>query len=82
MTPQQTLTKIINSIIDPSYVDNFQINQIDSPIAGITQLDIQAESAIIGQIIGKQGKIIKSLRIIMAMAYPNQRFNIQVNNLS
>ncbi len=78
MTPQDTLTKLISAIVEPNLATDFRIDQAESPISGITQLNISAPSTTIGQIIGKQGKIIKSLRILMAIAYPNQKFNIQI----
>lgn len=79
MTPQDTLTKLIAAVVEPNLSTDFQVTTAESVISGITELNIKAPSQTIGQIIGKQGKIIKSLRILMAIAYPNQRFNIQIS---
>jgi len=78
MTPQDTLQKIIQAITQVDLKDQIVVTQVESDLAGITQLNITSPQEIIGQIIGKQGKIIKSLRILMAIAFPNQRFNIQI----
>lgn len=78
MTPQDTLQKIIQAITQIDLKDKIIVTQVESDLAGITQLNISTPQEIIGQIIGKQGKIIKSLRILMAIAYPSQRFNIQI----
>jgi predicted RNA-binding protein YlqC (UPF0109 family) len=78
MTPQDTLQKIIQAITQPDFKDKIMVTQAESVLTEITELNISAPQEIIGQIIGKQGKIIKSLRILMAIAFPNQRFNIQI----
>ena len=77
MTPDKTLEKIIKSILsEPQHIS---VSQQPSPIGDdITELNITAPQSTIGQIIGKQGKIIKSLRILMAIAFPQQKFNIQI----
>ncbi len=77
MTPDKTLEKIINSIV--SDTTPITVAQQPSPIGDdITELNITAPQEIIGQIIGKQGRIIKSLRVLMAIAFPQQKFNIQI----
>ncbi len=71
MTPDKTLEKIIKSIL--SEPDDVTVSLQPSPIGDdITELNISAPQQTIGQIIGKQGKIIKSLRILMAIAFPKQ----------
>lgn len=79
MNPQDTLHQLISLIVDPKFSADFQVDQTESDLTGITQLKITAPQNAIGQIIGKQGKIIKALRILMAIAFPDQRFNIQIN---
>lgn len=77
MTPDKTLQKIIKSILPDS--TPVTVDQQPSPIGDdITELNITAPQENIGQIIGKQGKIIKSLRVLMAIAFPQQKFNIQI----
>lgn len=77
MTPDKTLQKILQSILIDQ--PKITVNQQPSLIGDdITELNINAPQEVIGQIIGKQGKIIKSLRILMAIAFPQQKFNIQI----
>jgi len=77
MTPDKTLEKIIKSIL--AEPQDISVSQRPSPIGNdITELNITAPQTVIGQIIGKQGKIIKSLRILITIAFPQQKFNIQI----
>ncbi len=45
-----------------------------------TILEVVAAPEIMGQIIGKEGKIIKSIRLILALSYPNQKFVVDIKN--
>lgn len=44
----------------------------------ITLLEISAPSEKIGQVIGKEGKIIKAIRTIIGISFPQSRFNIVI----
>lgn len=43
-----------------------------------TILEISAPTEKIGQIIGKQGKIIKAIRTIIGISFPQSHFNITI----
>lgn len=73
----QTLKNIITSIttnLEP-VVDTV----IDESLQSIT-INISAPENQLGQIIGKEGKIIKSLRTLLNIAYPNIRLNLQIKD--
>lgn len=46
----------------------------------LTILTVTAPEEIVGQLIGKQGKIIKSIRTILSIAYPDKKFSLDVNS--
>lgn len=73
-TIQETLEFILKSITQDA--DSIKIeSQIQNDV---TILEVYAPSEIIGQIIGKEGKIIKSIRLILALSYPNQKFSLDI----
>lgn len=41
-------------------------------------IEVSAPSEIIGQIIGKEGKIIKSIRTLLNLAFPQTRYLLQI----
>jgi len=43
-------------------------------------LDIIAPKDIVGKIIGKEGKIIKSIRTLLNLAYPQSRFVVKIKD--
>jgi predicted RNA-binding protein YlqC (UPF0109 family) len=45
---------------------------------GIIMFEITAAPEIIGQIIGKEGKIIKSIRTILNLSFPSIRYSLDV----
>lgn len=73
----QTLNEIIAAIcrdITPTIESS-----VDEALNAIT-LTISAPEDQLGQIIGKEGKIIKSLRTLLSLAYPGQRINLQIKS--
>lgn len=75
MEIQQTLEYIVKAIVDtPEGVT------IESVVAedGINNLLISAPEIVVGQIIGKQGRIIKSIRTLLNLAYPEIRYNLEI----
>lgn len=73
----QTLKNIISAItvdLDPTVE-----TVVDESLQSIT-LNISAPENQLGQIIGKEGKIIKSLRTLLNIAYPNVRLNLQIKD--
>ncbi|MBU0486257.1 KH domain-containing protein [Patescibacteria group bacterium] len=78
-TPQKTLTYFLNSILENHKEISIKKSE-NTPIANITTFEILAPSEFLGQIIGKNGKIIKAIRTLMASSYPKQKFNIQITD--
>lgn len=73
-TINQTLQYLIKAIVsEPDSVT------IEEKVDGDqTIFEISAPKEMIGQIIGKEGKIIKSLRTILNLCYPNTRYNLEI----
>ncbi len=71
---KETLEYIINSITQKE--DNVTVEEIDQN--GTKILEIIAPQEIIGKIIGKEGKIIKSIRNILFVAFPEEKFFIKI----
>lgn len=44
----------------------------------LTIIEVSAPPEIIGQIIGKEGKIIKSIRTLLNLAFPETRYLLQI----
>lgn len=45
---------------------------------GTTILSVTALPEFIGQLIGKEGKVIKSLRTLLNLAYPDVRYMLEI----
>lgn len=43
-------------------------------------LEISAPKEIIGKIIGKEGKVIKSIRTILSLSFPQSRFIVKIKD--
>jgi predicted RNA-binding protein YlqC (UPF0109 family) len=73
-TIKDTLEYIIKSIVaDPEKII------IDSQeTQGITIYEISAPTDVVGKIIGKEGKVIKSIRTILNLSYPNVKFALKI----
>ena len=73
-TIQETAEFIIKAIVsDPS-----QITITSTDDNGFLHLEVSAPSEVIGQIIGKEGKIIKSIRTILNLAFPSQKYTLDI----
>jgi predicted RNA-binding protein YlqC (UPF0109 family) len=44
----------------------------------LTVIEVSAPPEVIGQIIGKEGKIIKSIRTLLNLAFPELRYILQI----
>lgn len=75
-TIQDTLLYILKAIITPSEEVTVKANEVD----GVLMLEISAPSELTGQIIGKEGKIIKAIRAILTLTYPQVRFSLEIKN--
>lgn len=65
---------IIKAIVTDS--DNIEITTREENQLLI--IDISAPSEVVGQIIGKDGKIIKSIRTLLNLAFPDIRYLLQI----
>ncbi len=78
MSPiQDTLEYLVKSITsDPDKIS------VESSLGDdqLTVLTITAPAELTGQLIGKQGKIIKALRVLLSVAHPEDKFTIDFKN--
>jgi hypothetical protein len=44
----------------------------------LTIIEVSAPPELVGQIIGKEGKIIKSIRTLLNLAFPETRYILQI----
>ena len=73
-SPLQTLTFILQNILDNAKdvtITNRQENDV-------TLLEITAPQELKGRIIGKNGKIINAIRIILSISSPQQRIIVRI----
>jgi hypothetical protein len=73
---KDTLQYILTGIT--STKDNVTIQQ--STENEIEILEIIAPKEIVGKIIGKEGKIIKSIRTILSLSFPQSRFIVKIKD--
>jgi hypothetical protein len=73
-TIQDTLDYIVKAIVS----DSKDVVITNSEENGLITFEISAPSEIIGKIIGKEGKIIKSIRTILNLSYPTTRFLLKI----
>ena len=75
-TIQAELEYIIKSIV--TNPDSITINSRQE--GDVLILEIGADPEIIGQIIGKEGKIIKSIRNILNLSFPSQKYTLDIKD--
>lgn len=73
-TIKDTLDYIVKTIVP----DSKDIVITDSEENGLITFEISAPTEIVGKIIGKEGKIIKSIRTILNLSYPTTRFLLKI----
>jgi len=71
---RQATEYIIKAIVSDS--DNVEVSSRLENELNI--LEVSAPPEIIGQIIGKEGKIIKSIRTLINLAFPDIRYLLQI----
>jgi len=75
MTDIKSATEyIIKAIVSES--DNIVIETREEN--QLTIIEVSAPSEVVGQIIGKDGKIIKSIRTLLNLAFPEIRYLLQI----
>jgi len=75
-TVKETLEYILNSITQKE--DNITLEE---HLEGeINIIEIIAPKEIIGKIIGKEGKIIKSIRTILNISFPQEKFIVKIRD--
>ena len=75
-TVKETLDYILKSITQEA--DNIAVEE--HQVGELNVLEIVAPSEIVGKIIGKEGKIIKSIRTILNLSFPQERFIVKVRD--
>lgn len=70
----ETLEYIVKAIVTDS--TSITVNSRQEGEAII--IEVSASPEIIGQIIGKEGKIIKSIRTILNLSFPNQKYSLDI----
>jgi len=73
-TVKETLEYIVNAITQKE--DDITIEEHQEGDMNI--FEIVAPKEIIGKIIGKEGKIIKSIRTILNVAFPQEKFFVKI----
>jgi len=75
-TPQKTLSYILENILD----DCTDVTITDRQENNITILEVTAPQELKGRIIGKNGRIINAIRIIVSISFPQQRIIIRITD--
>lgn len=75
-TVKETLDYILKSIT--SKEDNVTTEEHQED--GLSVIEVIAPKEIIGKIIGKEGKIIKSIRTILNLTFPQERFIVKIRD--
>ena len=73
-TIQDTLDYLLKAVVTDSasiIIDQKSVNEA-------IVFEVTAAPEIIGQIIGKEGKVIKSIRTILNLTYPDIRYSLEV----
>jgi uncharacterized protein len=75
-TIKDTLEYIVKTIVPESK----DVIVTDSEDNGLITFEISAPTEVVGKIIGKEGKIIKSIRTILNLSYPTTRFLLKIKD--
>jgi len=73
-----TISDTLDYLIKAVVTDNSSIVINNQESDGVLLFEVTAAPEIIGQIIGKEGKVIKSIRTILNLTYPNVRYSLEV----
>ncbi|MFA5532359.1 MAG: KH domain-containing protein [Candidatus Shapirobacteria bacterium] len=73
---KETLDFIVQSIVPK----DTQVSIEEKQEGELTIFEISAPAEVTGRIIGKEGKIIKSIRNILNLAFPQTRFILKIKD--
>jgi len=73
-----TINDTLDYLIKAVVTDNSSIVISNQESDGVILFEVTAAPEIIGQIIGKEGKVIKSIRTILNLTYPSVRYSLEV----
>jgi hypothetical protein len=76
MLPQQLLEFLLQNILE----DASNVTVSLRPENEVSILEISAPEEIKGRIIGKAGRIIKAIRTIISISFPEQRIIVKVTD--
>ena len=77
-TPQEILTGICANVVR-SLVDNTEAVKVNAVGVGRTLvLEIHADSSDVGKVVGRRGRTIQALRVIMTAAGARKGLGVQV----
>jgi len=69
----ETAEYIIKGIVATPNEISLDSQEVDQT----TVITVNAPPELVGQLIGKQGKIVKAIRTILTLTYPQQRFLLE-----
>ena len=72
------MKKLLEYILKGIIKENEEITVEEKIEDNFSTLEISAPTEKIGQIIGKQGKIIKAIRTLIGISFPQAHFNIVI----
>ena len=76
MSPQQLLEFLLQNILEDASVVTVDLRQENE----VSILEITAPDEVKGRIIGKSGRIIKAIRTIVSISFPEQRIIVKVTD--
>ena len=73
-----TITDTAKYIVSAILPDNANVSISTRDENGTLIISVSALPEFIGQLIGKEGKVIKSLRTLLNLAYPDVRYMLEI----
>jgi predicted RNA-binding protein YlqC (UPF0109 family) len=73
-----TINETLNYILKAIIPESDQVSTEEHQEGDMSILEITAPQEVVGRIIGKEGKIIKSIRTILNLSFPQTRFLIKI----
>jgi len=73
-----TITETAQYLVEAILPENANVSVTSRDENGMTIISVSALPEFIGQLIGKEGKVIKSLRTLLNLAYPDVRYMLEI----